>query len=252
MEEIINRILRTRTLSNFEKRGKPLLSILKEMQETKNFSTINKYQIDRVLETELINKDGTRKPSDPIVIVASGSDDKLGLIVLLPYVLRARRAVVLAPSPWRSEQLARAFGLLCRQNSFFYTSGFSKQGSSWCKISEKEVLDNLLTDGVLIKDKTDATSEILGVHHSLVVFHADLFTENERQLTYKRQDIIPNVEMFFSAFDTLIVDEAHKFPAYFWRSLVDTFMKDTKEFKNQIIFISETPFNPYSLRHLVA
>lgn len=229
-------------MSKFKQYGELLLKDLKFMKSSpQNGKTpFHWYQIDAVLKTKgLVMQDdinaidGTSTDvSKPILIVAPTGAGKSGIIVMLPYVLESSKVLVLTPSKVISEQLRVEFGPLSRQKCFLEKTGYQP---------DQYKLKNFLESVTIIKTPDEVINpEVLG---NLVIVNAQKFGGRARtSLVQNNTEIIKDVKEFFALFDTLIVDEAHHYPAETWKRIVVEFSKQGNGIAKRIIFLTATPY----------
>lgn len=230
--------------SKFKKYGKMLKTNLTKMRSAKSGEKkplLHWYQMEAVIQTwNLVMRDEqteiesfsqSQGNSKPIVIVAPTGSGKSGMIVMLPYILESNRVLILTPSKIISEQLGVSFGPSHKSKCFFETSGLCE---------DYKLLKNFLERVQIISCAEDITrTHELG---NLVIVNAQKFGGKSRtSLVYKNEDIIDDVENFFASFDTLIVDEAHHYPAATWKKIVDEFNKPSN-LPKKIIFLTATPY----------
>lgn len=154
------------------------------------------------------------KPSSPstaLCVLPTGSG-KSGIAVLTPYVLKAKRVLILTPSIYISRQIEHEF----HGRPSFLESRNIIQESQRSNIIERPL--------VIYK-----TNELKDVDESnLIIANAHKFgTTSSVDMSQIPQDI----------FDLIIVDEAHHYPAPTWKRIVDHFPKSKK------IFLTATPYN---------
>ena len=238
--------------SKFQKFEEQFTKFLIEELKNKR-TTLYEYQIKAVLETKNHFKkhetQGTKAP--PALIVAPTGSGKSGMVTMLPYVLGSAKVVVLTPSIVITKQLAESFGLAhdinkmqvkgqmgkdIRKESFFYKT----------KISEKIEHLNSLIEGSY--DVIHSTKQVKYMDvRNLIIVNAQKFGGRANtSLVIKRkvggknkeeeEAVVEDVRNAFKNFTTLIVDEAHHYPAPTWEAIY-------KNFENkQIIFLTATPF----------
>ncbi|ODM88556.1 hypothetical protein Ocin01_18126 [Orchesella cincta] len=208
-------LFRKRTPSKYEEKGKDFRTYLNEMLRDKDYRFFYEYQMRAVMSTErflLIDEAETqsvkRVESEAVLIVAPTGSGKSGMIMLLP-----------------------------RRRVFFQVTGFcKKENSDEC---DDEGLENLLETGMIITDANQIHSRL----PNLVIVNAQKFGGKSRlSLEYDNREIVDDVGSFFSQFDTLIVDEAHHYPAKTWLKIVQEFKKPAPGMQKQIIFITATPY----------
>jgi len=216
------------SLSKYETHGGEFAEFIKkELENPSKRTTLYDYQIQAVLNTrDYFIRHGT-KPQVAALIVAPCGAGKSGMVSMLPYVLKSRKVLILTPSLQISEQLERAFGRGKggMKKSFFWVS----------KIFDDEVhLANFLENGRRIKECKEFLNTELD---RLVIVNAQKFGGQAGvSLVHKNKEIVHNAKEAFKSFDTLIVDEAHHYPAETWKNIVEEF-PDKK-----IIFLTATPF----------
>lgn len=158
---------------------------------------------------------------------------KSGIVALLPYVLAAPKVMILSPSVIITKQLEMEFGLRndCATESFYFQR----------KMVPVDFLNKFLELGKKI-DKTEAIKNMK--KYNLVIVNAQKFGRNSSASLNESHDTVDEevgrqllkTKENFASFTTLIVDEAHHYPAETWDLIC-------KEFHGkQIIFLTATPF----------
>lgn len=218
--------------SKFEKQSKLITSSLKHnlLQIRKGLATpssLYDYQIDAVLKTADFFARSKPVPSeapDMALIVAPPGSGKSGMVTLLPYVLSSKKVLILTPSQIISDQLAADFGRGEGTQPFFVKSGMFKRAEC------KKLLEPLFL-ARSTRDVVDYMEE-----GNLVIVNAQKFAgkaaSSVSSKSSQRQIILDKLEQF----DTIIVDEAHHYPAKTWEVIVNSFMG-----KN-IVFLTATPY----------
>uniref|UniRef100_A0A914CG84 Helicase ATP-binding domain-containing protein n=1 Tax=Acrobeloides nanus TaxID=290746 RepID=A0A914CG84_9BILA len=207
------------------------LSAYKEnkSQET----TLYYYQIEAVLEAyKYYDLNSLPTKELPIIVAPTGSG-KSGIVTMLPYALGSRKVLILTPSSTISKQLADdfGFGVQTYNESFFAKAKI---------VSDPKNLESVLETGEVIK----ATKKIKAnqMHWAnLVIANAHKFTREGNRILMEIKGAdgkilkLENPVSVFETFDTVIVDEAHHYPAKIWRLIIE-------EFKNKkIVFLTATP-----------
>lgn len=163
---------------------------------------------------------------------------KSGIVALLPYVLATPKVMILSPSVIITKQLEMEFGLRndCATESFYFKR----------KMINESQLNAFLEVGKKI-DKTEAIQNMK--KYNLIIVNAQKFGKNSSASLSLNQHDTPDdtvdeevgtqllkTKENFASFTTLIVDEAHHYPAETWDLIC-------KEFRGkQIIFLTATPF----------
>lgn len=148
---------------------------------------------------------------------------KSGMVVLLPFVLASEKVFILTPSCIISKQLAADFGSPTAKTSFFLKCGFFNV------INKK--LKNLVDQPLVTSpDEIDDLEE-----NELVIFNAQKFSGKSR-LSLSNQDSKDGVARMLRQFDTIIVDEAHHYPAATWNNIINEFEG------KKVVFLTATPF----------
>jgi superfamily II DNA or RNA helicase len=216
----------TKRVSNFELNAVKFTEFLKEERNREEKTTLlYDYQIDAVLKThEYFIKHGTL--AEPALIVAPTGSGKSGISSMLPYVLQSSKVLILSPSVVITNQLAKTFGLSgdVKESFFFKTHIFDDTNS----------LKAFLENGKVIS----STSEIADMDLANLVFvNAQKFGGTSyTSLVRGSVEVVENVKNTFESFTTIIVDEAHHYPAETWYEIVNNFNG------KQIIFLTATPF----------
>lgn len=222
--------------SEFEIRSKDITNSLKNELVRKKFgkstptTRLYDYQIEAVLRADSFFKEfeTAREPPQMALIVAPPGSGKSGMVALLPYVLNSHKVLILTPSKIISEQLATEFGHGSPQKPFFYKVGMIQNLSLCNKVLER----------VHLAQSTREVIEIM-TNGNLVIVNAQKFGGNsacsltsqranveDRQITLDRLD----------QFDTIIVDEAHHYPAATWETIVQAFKG------KKVVFLTATPY----------
>ncbi|CAF1086507.1 unnamed protein product [Adineta ricciae] len=194
---------------------------LEDMKRTSRFNTFSSrvleelhhfiiypHQRDALLALRTwYNNDCTRIG---LVVIPTGGG-KSGIAVLAPYVLNTTRVLVVTPSLQITNQLAADFG---RQPT---KSFYVKQG-----IVTGDAADMFVEPVRIVNEGRDLGD----LAENLVIVNAHKFGTNSSVDWEKLNQ---------KAFNLLIVDEAHHFPAPTWSKIVS-------HFKCKIVFLTATPF----------
>lgn len=166
---------------------------------------------------------------------------KTGIVALLPYVLASPKVMILSPSLIITNQLEKEFGLRndIATECFFYQRGI---------LSEND-LNGFLESGKKI-DKTESIKNMK--KYNLVIVNAQKFGRNSSASLNEPDDSdeeevgmqLLKTKENFSSFTTLIVDEAHHYPAETWDLIYNQFKG------KQIIFLTATPFRGSECKQL--
>lgn len=144
---------------------------------------------------------------------------KTALAILLGYILTPRHLLILTPSQVISEQMFSEFG--CTQ-----TPGFLERRGMLAAAARH---DDMLPQGELISQ----ARQLLNLRQ-----FRDLTVANAHKFGAARDDAIVDIQdINRDAFDLVIVDEAHHYPAKTWRDVVDHFQG------SQIVFLTATPYH---------
>lgn len=162
------------------------------------------------------------------LIVAPPGSGKSGMVTLIPYVLQSKKVLVLTPSKIISEQLSADFGSPNLATSFFMKSGM---------YTEPRQLSPILETVHLALTQSDIHNIRVS---NLVIVNAQKFggrsatsLSNNSGRTQEQRDQVAGQ---LSRFDTIIVDEAHYYPAKTWKNILDFFEG------KKVIFLTATPF----------
>lgn len=220
-----------REQSKFEKYSKYILNNLEKLENKK---LIHKHQKEALLAVKkYFDNQQPRTLHHPALVVAPTGAGKTGIIALLPYVLASKKTLILSPSVIITDQLESAFGLRMDdvKKSFFFERKLTE---------DVEFLKELLEKGKRI----DNTENIQNMDRwNLVIVNAQKFGANSNA-SLKEPDCcdeetrrqIHKIRESCEKFSTLVVDEAHHYPASTWDLIV-------KEFEGkEIIFLTATPF----------
>ena len=155
----------------------------------------------------------TPEPEIALVVLPTGCG-KTGVAVLAPYVLNARRVLVITPSKTISKQIWADF---CGgAKSFFCKS----------RLVERE------EHAKLYEPKATLITETTQIPYSLNVELMIITAHQVGGRSRVKIDDIPS-----ESFDLVIVDEAHHYPAPTWRMLVNHFPNSKR------LFLTATPFH---------
>lgn len=181
------------------------------------------------------------------LVVAPTGAGKTGIIALLPYVLASSKVMILSPSLIITHQLEKAFGLRndVATESFFFEKGM--------------VIESELNDFLEMGKKIEKTESISNMEkYNLVIVNAQKFGGNSTASLKPRDEDDTDTEAVaaciqlskikenFASFTTLIVDEAHHYPAETWDLIYEEFRG------KQIIFLTATPFRGSDRKELWA
>jgi superfamily II DNA or RNA helicase len=214
--------------SKFQVYGDEFREFLEKEKENRA-TTLYDYQINAVLGTQnYFTTRGTSAP--PALIVAPTGSGKSGVVAMLPYVLRSKKALILSPSLVITNQLAVTFGIVLPELSNRVTDSFYYKSHIY---NDDKELKNFLEHGKVIR----STKEIGDMDtHNLVIVNAQKFGGvSNTSLVSEDEEVVENVRKTFESFTTIIVDEAHHYPAKTWYAIVDNFRN------KQIVFLTATP-----------
>lgn len=194
------------------------------MESRPQITGFRDYQIEAVLKTKEYFESKRHGGNYPIaMIIAPTGAGKSGMITMLPYVLPCSKVLVLSPSKIITKQLADEFGKSLDSPSFIE------------RVCRRKLQDGFL-ELVTVIDKTHQVKQTQ--MSNLVIVNAQKFGgKSGASLFHDDVEIVKNVQTFFNQFCTIIVDEAHHWPAKTWRAIVDNFQKSGK----RILFLTATP-----------
>lgn len=228
-----------RSQSKFQKHSEDLLNCLLAPE---NQGLIYRHQREALFAVKTYFDRATTLDQPALVVAPTGAG-KSGVVALLPYVLASEKALVLSPSLKITEQLEKSFGLRNDQatDSFIFQrkliddvyllKDFLEKGKV---IKESENISNMDTWDLVI-----VNAQKFGTNSSASLKESDGCDEDVRQR-------IRQIRKNFDTFSTLIVDEAHHYPASTWDLIIN-------EFKGKkIIFLTATPFRGSDRRELLA
>uniref|UniRef100_A0AC34QS19 Helicase C-terminal domain-containing protein n=2 Tax=Panagrolaimus sp. JU765 TaxID=591449 RepID=A0AC34QS19_9BILA len=207
--------------SRFQKFNPEVLDLLKSEKKGPKETQLYEHQIDALLATVSFFKETNRNMG--LIQVPTGGG-KSGIIALLPYVLGSHQVMVLSPSNIISKQLNVTFGGPDPDQSFYSTLNFET----------KDDIQRFLTRPFMVYS-AKKIKNIIG--ELLVIVNAQKFSKSANPdiiLNGNHETISQNT---FEGFDTIIVDEAHHYPAETWHKIIKIFNKDGKK----IIFLTATP-----------
>lgn len=207
------------------------------------------HQVNALLETQAcvladeservkrLLQDQTDSKTRPYLIVAPTGSGKTGIIVLLPYILKSNKVLIITPSICITKQIGKAFWQKPKQKCFFEQINLVSKDDN----ERNRKLEYYLEKVKVIENTREDIKDHLG---RLVIVNAHKFgTRSRISLVYKNQEIVEDVENFFRNFDTLIVDEAHHYPAKTWDLICQAFNKSSNPGDHkQIIFLTATPY----------
>jgi superfamily II DNA or RNA helicase len=122
------------------------------------------------------------------------------------------------------------FGIVLPELSNRVTDSFYYKSHIY---NDDKELKNFLEHGKVIR----STKEIGDMDtHNLVIVNAQKFGGvSNTSLVSEDEEVVENVRKTFESFTTIIVDEAHHYPAKTWYAIVDNFRN------KQIVFLTATP-----------
>ncbi len=129
------------------------------------------------------------------------------------------------------------FGPSSQQKCFLEKAGYA---------TDLDKLENFLETVKMIETAKDVLkTECLG---NLVIVNAQKFGgRSATSLVHNKKEIVKDVKGFFAHFDTLIVDEAHHYPAATWDRIVAEFSQPANGGSmKKIIFLTATPYRTNS------
>lgn len=114
-----------------------------------------------------------------------------------------------------------------------------------CYQTDQKKLKNFL-EPVTIIQTTDQVRH-LGCLGILVIVNAQKFGGRATtSLVHSNKEIVNDVKAVFGHFDTLIVDEAHHYPAITWKRIVTKFGRRVDGTMKKIIFLTAAPYRSNS------
>uniref|UniRef100_A0A914Q7R7 Helicase ATP-binding domain-containing protein n=1 Tax=Panagrolaimus davidi TaxID=227884 RepID=A0A914Q7R7_9BILA len=212
--------------SKFELNQQDILESLKLERDAESKETqIYNHQIDAVLAAVEYFNNAQRPLNIGLIQIPTGGG-KSGIISMLPYALGSHKVLVLSPGKVITKQLKSTFGGGDSSKSFLFEK----------KVISKDLIVDVLPAVCAIK----SSSEIAEMSkYEVVIVNAQKFSQTANP------QIILNGEHgkisadIFETFDTIIVDEAHHYPAKTWSDIIDIFNRADRK----IIFLTATP-NP--------
>ena len=193
--------------SVFNKQSQALFHFLSSEGAIKH---IHQHQIGAVFAVHEHLSDPTN-PNIALVVLPTGCG-KTGVAVLASYVLNATKVLVITPSVTISKQI---YDVFCHQENMFLLER---------QIITAEQIPLLLPRGVCIVNSTE-------VLHNL---HFPLMIVNAHKIGGRSNVAIEDIPS--DAYDLVIVDEAHHYPAPTWKLLVDHFPNSKR------LFLTATPY----------
>jgi len=161
------------------------------------------------------------KENVSLIVCPTGSG-KTGIAALAPYVLGSIKVLIITPSLEITRQIRECFNGVSKEKvatkTFYEKIGLIKK-------SEKK---NFVVPATVIEKSTDFLKQKASfASHSLVIVNAQKFTtaSNMKLEDFERD-----------AFDLVIVDEAHHYPAPTWSQIY-------KYFIGRKLFLTATPYN---------
>jgi len=151
------------------------------------------------------------------------------MVALIPYVLESHKVLVLTPSKIISDQLGADFGYpdLSKSTPFMMKSGMFRENRQLKKLLE--------TVNIAATQK-----EIdLMTASNLVIVNAQKLggrAVNSLSTNLKTPEQIRRSKDQLEEFDTIIIDEAHHYPASTWKNVVELFKG------KKVVFLTATPF----------
>jgi superfamily II DNA or RNA helicase len=216
--------------SKFQKHGKYIIGLLnRELCQIRKGiagrSRFFQYQIEAVLKTAEHFDNNELEESPPALISAPPGSGKSGMITLLPYVLFSSKVLILTPSVVISDQIAESFGFPKPADAFFLKCGLFSKIIEFSKILERVHIAKSPKD---VKAMT---------YDNLCIVNAQKFGGNSStSLSSKKEDVVLELYDKLNEFDTILIDEAHHYPAQTWKNIID-FSRGKK-----VVFFTATPF----------
>uniref|UniRef100_A0AC35GLX4 Helicase ATP-binding domain-containing protein n=1 Tax=Panagrolaimus sp. PS1159 TaxID=55785 RepID=A0AC35GLX4_9BILA len=212
--------------SKFELNQQGILESLKLERDAESKETqIYNHQIDAVLAAVEYFNNAQRPLNIGLIQIPTGGG-KSGIISLLPYALGSHKVLVLSPGKVITKQLKSTFGGGDSSKSFLFEK----------KVISQDLIVDVLPAVCAIK----SSSKIAEMSkYEVVIVNAQKFSKTANP------QIILNGEHgkisadIFEKFDTIIVDEAHHYPAKTWSDIIEIFNRTDRK----IIFLTATP-NP--------
>uniref|UniRef100_A0AC34RH11 Helicase ATP-binding domain-containing protein n=1 Tax=Panagrolaimus sp. JU765 TaxID=591449 RepID=A0AC34RH11_9BILA len=216
----------------FQFYGDDVLATLENELTAEKQTRLYDHQIEALLRTRDYFNDSERKTNVGLIQVPTGGG-KSGIIAFLPYFLKSRKVMVLSPSKTITDQLEETFGGGLASTSFYFKVGFVKDEGD-------------LADFIPQTCAVRSSRQLPDIaRHDLVIVNAQKFARGAKPeiiLNGKHGKIRAGI---FDKFDTIIVDEAHHYPAKTWLDIVEVF-NDGK-----VIFLTATPNPEVEKRNLL-
>lgn len=157
------------------------------------------------------------------VLVLPTGTGKTAIALVLPYVLKSNRVLILTPRDTLKEQMGSAAkdNVVKNAKSFFKNCGIVEEG------------DEYVFGTITVADKAeDLFNGLHGV--STLISNAQMFQDRDNQQRKEWRQLIPP-----DMFDLVVVDEAHFHPADTWKNVCDHFHENAS---CNIVFLTATPY----------
>lgn len=172
------------------------------------------------------------KPDTAIVVMPTGAG-KSGVAALVPYLLSAKRVLVLTPSVIITKQLAETYWGEGGTKSFYQQRGLITAAEASSFVEKGTMHTKSLTDSSLSREENVQRVVRAFESSSLTIINCHKI---RRTQTTDGGITIDDLQPVHDKFDLVIVDEAHHYPAPTWRGVVD-------KFQGKKVFITATPSN---------
>lgn len=209
--------------SVFEKHGEKVEALLKEEWAKWNDAKLGcfktdlfRHQIAATMVTKRFLLEET-KPK-PAMIIAPAGSGKIGMICLLPYLMKSRNTLVLTPTQLQSKQIKEAMtfpGSFFEKITFFGKSETRDRIGHFLppythNITSPENIQKSNCQMVIVSSqKLEGTSK-----------------KNVRQEESKDPNNFEKITKFFRSFDLVLVYEAQNFPAVTWNNIKKRYEKE--------------------------
>lgn len=206
--------------SVYEKNKEVILKFLQEERQAFNKRThLHVQQIESVLRSAeyFENTNGKKNVG---VIQTCKDIGKSGIIALLPYALGARKCLVLSSGSVITKRLKGIFGGDGVKDSFYCKSGL---------VNDNDVCKFISLPYVIMSSKQITNMPIA----DLVIINAEKFVNKYDIILNENQEAISS--NMFDYFDTIIVDDAHHYPAQTLSDIIEFFARDERK----IIFLTD-------------
>lgn len=174
---------------------------------------------------------GAPASTDTAIVVMPTGAGKSGVAAILPYMLNSKRVLIITPSVIITRQLADSFWGELTGNTFYGTRNLVPAEHLASFLEHGKMFDRSLLNNLIPREQNIANVVQQFQQSFLVIVNCQKLSEQSK---INIDDLAHIHET--NLFDTVIVDEAHHYPAPTWNYIID-------KFRCKKVFLTATPQN---------